>query len=114
MNSFFRYFDITTQVAAIPAAAVKIHWLPQWLALFLGIIVQPYFAHYQATHKWELTGLPGWFVFSLIAATLIFPGIYRNSFDAEKPWVIQVIPIFASGMGWQSLLSTAVAQINTN
>jgi hypothetical protein len=112
MRKILKYLDINSgaDVEAVAAGeATQLHWVPQWIALFAGIIIQPFFSKYQQTHTWDFSGLPGWLMFSFIVAILIFPGVYRNSFDPKKPVVLQVIPIFASGMGWQSLLTTAVA-----
>ncbi|WP_422932243.1 hypothetical protein [Singulisphaera sp. PoT] len=116
-DKLLRYFDITIPGVADATAAgdssadvqaVKVHWFPQWLALLLGIILQPSFSHYQQTHIWKFPAFPGWIFFSIIVAIMIFPGIYRNSFDPEKPIVIQIIPLFIAGMGWQSLLTTVL------
>jgi hypothetical protein len=35
---------------------------------------------------------------------LIFPAVYRNAFDPQKPLFVQLCAIFASGVGWQGLL----------
>lgn len=80
----------------------------QWLALFAGVLIQPFFQAYQATHKWQWAGFSGWALFALITSILIFPAVYRKAFDRDKPVIVQVGPIFAAGLGWQSLLTTAV------
>ena len=58
--------------------------------------------------QWAFDGFGAWAAFALIVSLVIFPGIYKNSFDPTKPVVVQILPIFAAGMGWQSLLSTVV------
>jgi hypothetical protein len=60
-------------------------WLPQYLALILGIFVQPYFDQFRETHKWTLPSLgegTGWFAFAVIAGLIAFPasaGVYTSS-----------------------------------
>jgi hypothetical protein len=113
VNGLTRYFDLYSSIRQTPGSSSStegkdLRWQWQWVALFLGIVIQPFFAHFQATHTWSLDGFWGWAAFSGIAAIIIFPAIYRHSFDPEKPIVVQVIPIFTAGLGWQSLLTTAV------
>jgi hypothetical protein len=81
--------------------------LPQYLALVAGIAVQPFLAVFQETRRWDLSGWQGWVPFSLIVGLIIFPGIYKRSFDPEKNLFVQLCAVFASGLGWQSLLATA-------
>jgi hypothetical protein len=90
----------------------QVHWLPQWLALLLGVVVQPYFAHYQQHREWNFDGFLGWALFALIAAIIAFPSVYRNAFDPKSPIIVQIIPIFTAGLGWQSLLATAAKAAN--
>jgi hypothetical protein len=80
----------------------------QWVALFAGVLIQPFFQNYQATHQWTFGGLGGWALFSLITSVLIFPAVYKNAFDEDKPVIVQLAPIFAAGLGWQSLLTTVI------
>jgi len=80
----------------------------QWLALFAGVLIQPFFLQYQKTHHWAFDGVTGWALFALITSILIFPAVYRSAFDPEKPAMLQLAPIFAAGLGWQSLLTTAI------
>jgi hypothetical protein len=97
-------------VATAPASekSSKSSTFGQWVALFAGVMIQPSFQAYQATHKWAFDGLGGWAFFALITSVLIFPAVYRNAFDKDKPVVLQLAPIFAAGLGWQSLLTTAI------
>lgn len=80
----------------------------QYLVLLAGIVIQPYFAHFQQHKVWDFTAVPGWILFSAIVALVTFPAVYKNSFDPSRPMGIQLIPIFTAGLGWQSLFTTAM------
>src|SRR5262249_24887101 len=82
--------------------------LGQRLALLAGVTIQPFFQNYQTTHKWAWEGFSGWALFAGITSVLIFPLVYRRTFDRDQPALVQLGPIFAAGIGWQSLLSTVV------
>lgn len=113
MNKIIRYFDLASEIRPKIAKARSenqpvppANWQLQYLALLLGIIVQRFFHQYMTTGTWNLSGLGGWVIASIILAIVIFPGIYKNSFDPERPIFVQLCVIFTSGMGWQSLAST--------
>lgn len=85
--------------------------LPQYVALALGILVQPPFEHFRNTnpHQWDLSSITwGWVVFAIFVGTVIFPAVYKAAFDPTKPIFVQLCAIFTSGLGWQALLQTAV------
>jgi hypothetical protein len=116
LNSIIRYFDLASEtrkggayavaenVGAKPAA-----WWPQYLALVLGIFVQPPFENFRNTHQWDFALLPHWIPFAVIVSLAIFPAVYKNAFDPTRPMFVQLCTIFAGGLGWQALLQTAVA-----
>ena len=115
MDKLIRYFDLASEVREKRAFAVAggkerkpPNWIPQYVALLFGVVLQPLFAHYQMKGVWEFHGLLGWILFAAIVAVIIFPAVYKNSFDPEKPIVVQFCTIFAGGMGWESFLKTAV------
>lgn len=113
MNAIAGYFDLhrnlrQTTPVAMAGGGSNLSWQFQYMALLLGIIIQPYFAHFQQHREWALTAVPGWIAFSIIVALVCFPGVYRKSFDPEQPMVVQVIPIFTAGLGWQSLFTTVM------
>lgn len=89
-----------------PAPAV---W-PQWLALTLGVLIQPFLSNYRETGSWPIPEFEpwGWLAFALIVALVLFPAIYRNAFDPTKPVIVQIIPIFTAGLGWEALFGAAV------
>jgi len=78
----------------------------EYLALVLGIFVQPCLANYQKTGAWSLAGWSGWAIFAIIVGLLIFPAAYNNAFAPTKPLFVQLCAIFAAGVGWQSLFET--------
>ena len=82
--------------------------LGQWLALFAGVLIQPFFQTYQTTHVWAWNGISGWVLFALITSFVAFPSVYRHAFDTDRPVIVQLAPIFTAGLGWQSLVTTAL------
>jgi len=84
------------------------HWVPQYISLILGILIQPFFAAYQQTGNWNFAGFSGRILFALIVGLAIFPAVYKSAFDPDKPLFVQLCAIFAAGMGWESLLKTAL------
>jgi hypothetical protein len=95
--------------AVAPSQKARSAWF-QWMALFGGILIQPFFQAYQASanHQWSFDGFGGWTLFALITSVVIFPGVYKRAFDQDSPVLVQLAPIFTAGLGWQSLLTTAI------
>jgi hypothetical protein len=113
LHGLVRYFDIASddrvrQQGADGGPAPKLYVAPQWIALVLGVLVQPFLATYQKTGHWQFNGAIAWLPAALLIAIVIFPSVYRNSFDPSKPWIVQIIPLFTAGLGWNALFSAAV------
>jgi len=115
MNTLIRYFDLVADVRPRHAKAKaagetsrELHWLPQYIALLLGIVVQPFIQRYMTSGAWNLAGLWGWVAASAFIAVVALPAVYRRSFDPEKPLPVQLAVMFSSGMGWQSLVGAAL------
>ena len=118
INRIIRYFDLQASSrgdakfqgrdAGSPRADLTV--FPQYVALVLGILVQPYFEKYRATGSWAFSqsAAIGWLVFAAITGLVVFPSVYRRAFDAGQPKFVQFCDIFAGGMGWKALLDTAV------
>jgi hypothetical protein len=109
-----RIQPLKESAAALTETKPAIQWwflVLQYLVLVLGIVIQPFFANYQATHNWSFTGFWGWLLFSVIAGLAILPSVYKNTIDPEKPLPIQLCVLFVAGMGWESLLSTAISTV---
>jgi hypothetical protein len=114
MNTLVRYFDISrrpTPNRAFIEQGGTFPWFLQYLALVLGITVQPFLAAYQQSGAWHVNGLAGRIVFAVITSLIVFPAVYRKAFDPEKPLFVQFCAVFAAGMGWESLLKSAVKAV---
>jgi hypothetical protein len=115
MQKIIEYFDLGSEararqraISTNAAAQTSIPWLPQYIALLLGIVVQPFFQRYMETGVWELRGFWGWLAGSAILSAMAFPSVYKKTFDVEKPLFVQLCVIFTAGTGWQTLVSTAL------
>ena len=110
MNSFVKYFELRPadyDAARLPLGKTKSVWA-QWSALFLGVIIQPYFEGFRENRVWQFSGFWGWTLFALITSVIIFPAVYRKAFDDDAPAIVQIAPIFAAGLGWESLIGTVL------
>jgi hypothetical protein len=112
-NAIIDYFDLRSTFGALspgqspPKAAAAQHAavLPQYGAVALGVLADPLLRNYIATQHFGLdaaviatrTG------FALLMAIALLPAVYKNAFDPEKPILVQLCALFASGLGWQSL-----------
>lgn len=114
LNNLIRYFDLQSATRSAKAeghaASDRAPVFPQYAALALGVIVEPFLRHYIETGSWavELRTVIGRIVFGLIIAVVILPSVYRSSFDPTKPILVQLAALFPMGLGWQSLLNAAV------
>lgn len=117
MKTIIKYFDLASDLRSkrreVKGAITKtFHWLPQYVALVAGVLIQPFFNAYQQTGQWNFTGFTGRVLFAVIVGLAIFPAVYKRAFDLEKPLFVQLCAIFAAGMGWESLLRTALKAAN--
>ncbi len=83
----------------------------QWIALLIGVLIQPFFSFYKEHGSiiWnEAYKNKEFMIFAVIVAVIVFPSIYRKAFDSDRPKWIQMIPIFTAGLGWQTLVDSAV------
>jgi hypothetical protein len=115
MNTIMNYFDLASQIRTYtPINGGKglqereLHVIPQYIALVLGIVIQPFLSTYQSIGFWNTNVIPERILFGIIVGVIIFPVIYKGTFDPKKPISVQLCSIFALGMGWQTLLSTAL------
>jgi hypothetical protein len=117
LNDIIRYFDLQSdrrQMAAVPhanGAPPPLPVLPQYLALALGVAVQPFLNHYIETHQWNVSwgAVIAQVVFGLLMAVCIFPAVYKNAFDPGKSLFVQLCAIFTAGLGWESIFKSAAA-----
>ncbi|UCF79578.1 MAG: hypothetical protein JSW03_04865 [Candidatus Eiseniibacteriota bacterium] len=113
MKRLLRYFDLASGTTAAPGKrrVPRAGGLFQYVALFMGVWIQPFFAQYQATGQWSMAISWGWVLFAAIVCVPIFPAVYRKSFDPEKPGIIQLCSIFTVGLGWESMLGSVLKAI---
>lgn len=118
-NGLIRYFDLqSSQRSKSPKghASSTNHApvIPQYVAVSLGVIVEPFLRHYIASGSWgvDVSTLLGRVIFGLIIGIVILPGIYKSTFDSTKPVSIQVAALFPLGIGWQSLFTSATKAVS--
>jgi hypothetical protein len=120
LNEVIRYFDLQSerrsvapagQAKAAPGARRHAPVLPQYGAVSLGVLVEPFLQNYIASGTFDVdfAGALGRTGFALLIAITLLPAVYKNAFDPDKPIVVQLCALFVSGLGWQSLFQTAVA-----
>jgi hypothetical protein len=51
----------------------------------------------------DVAGIAAGTGFALLIAIAILPAVYKNAFDPDKPVLVQLCALFASGLGWRSL-----------
>lgn len=118
-NKVIAYFDLQSDKRGRAALqgktlgqpdAVSLTVIPQYVALVLGIVVQPYLEHFRTKGSWtfDWSSAWGWALFALIAGLIVFPSAYRKSFDSGQPKFVQFCVIFVAGIGWQALFLAAV------
>lgn len=86
--------------------------LPQWLSLFVGVLIQPFFTYFKENgniNDWsEVYSNYYYIIFGIVIATIIFPSVYRSTFDTDRPKFLQIIPIFTAGLGWQTMVDSVI------
>ena len=108
LKNYFTLYTDSNRVLeeGVETNSSKPHSLIQWLVLLLGIVFQPFFTSFKDTGDFVWDYSWKFLLFAIIVALIAFPGIYRKAFDSDKPKWIQIIPIFTSGLGWQTLVDT--------
>ncbi|RTL34649.1 MAG: hypothetical protein EKK53_25630 [Burkholderiales bacterium] len=113
MNGLIRYFDLQSAnrgvVARGHAAAPKQPVLPQYLAVSAGVVAEPFLRKYVEVGAWSLdwSSLGGRVAFGLLVGIVLLPAVYKSSFDAKKPLLVQLAALFPVGIGWQTLFASA-------
>jgi hypothetical protein len=111
INKLIHYLDLQSENRQLNVVAkhnknrksVPLPVIPQYIALVLGIMIQPYLVTFQNTGHWKFDDLVNWLIFALITAVTIFPTVYKKTFDPNSSLFVQLCTIFSSGVGWQSL-----------
>jgi hypothetical protein len=114
-NKLIRYFDLQSDRRTLGMKAqggspgqAPSPVIPQYCMLVTGIVAQHFLEIFRRTGEWQLGGFWAQLLFAIIVGVVIFPAIYKQSFDPEKPIFVQLCSIFAGGMGWDSLFTAAV------
>jgi hypothetical protein len=114
LNKVGGYFDLQSESRAAAAQEqtkgnIYAPVLPQYAAVCLGVIAEPYLRHYINSGFWEYDGqnFISRIVFGLVVSIIILPGVYKSSFDPGKPIAVQLAALFPIGIGWQSLVASA-------
>ena len=128
LDGVVRYFDLhspagTVRPARGPAASAKKRVaaptakhaavLPQYGAVTLGVLADPLLRNYIETKSFalDISGIAAGTGFALLMAIAILPAVYKNAFDPDKPILIQLCALFASGLGWQSLFQAGATAV---
>lgn len=128
LDGVVRYFDLhspagTVRPARGPAASAKTRAaaptaahaavLPQYGAVALGVLADPLLRNYIETKSFalDISGIAAGTGFALLMAIAILPAVYKNAFDPDKPILIQLCALFASGLGWQSLFQAGATAV---
>ena len=78
--------------------------LPQYAFLLLGITFQPIIENFHDGQALLFNIGPSGLIASMVIAILIFPAVYKASWDADKPIFVQLCTIFGVGVGWESIV----------
>jgi len=114
INGIIRYFDLQSATRGEPrlqaGMGAKPPVLLQYAVLVAGIVIDPYYHSYATTGTFGAItwiGLVQRALFSLVTGIIIFPTVYRHAFDDKNPTFLQLCPLFVSGIGWHSLISSS-------
>lgn len=106
MGAIKSYFDLRSKSNVIRPLGQKSFVIPQYVAMVVGIIAQPFIDGYKEHNTWpDTTALLGRVIFGLVVGFAIFPGVYRRAWDNNSPLFVQLCSIFSAGLGWQTLIS---------
>ncbi|MEH2552359.1 hypothetical protein V1283_009004 [Bradyrhizobium sp. AZCC 2262] len=120
INSVIAYFDLQSERRSnVPVghSSDKHEYapvVPQYLALALGVLTDPFLRNYIAAgaFNFSLQTAGGRSIFALLIALVLLPAVYRNAFDPDRPISVQLCALFVSGLGWQSVFQTAVKAVS--
>ena|SRR5438067_524519 len=112
LNKIIGYFDLTNTTGSFRPKAYStegktLHAGWQYTALVLGIFVEKFWSEYRQTRHVSFAGAPLHLLFAIITGLILFPGAYKNSFNPGQNPFIQFCVVFATGIGWQSVINNA-------
>ena len=119
INKIVTHFDLYNSLRSPGARAFESgsstpsNWwiLAHFIALIVGILSKPFVDAYQSGDISSFTMSVPLIIFSCIVAIAIFPAVFKNSYNVGNPRVVQLCVTFASGLGYQSLFTTAAKAI---
>ena len=110
LDNVGRYFDLQSeQRANLEAAAGHAPVLPQYAALSLGVLAQPFLSKYASDGSIAFDVSVAAIIFALLMAIVLLPAVYKNAFDPQKPILVQLCALFTAGVGWEAMFK-AVAK----
>jgi hypothetical protein len=73
------------------------------------VVIEPLLRTYIVSGTWQYqsSALLGRVIFGLIVGLILLPGIYKSTFDPQKPVPVQLAALFPLGIGWQTLFTSA-------
>jgi len=79
-----------------------------FMTLILSVIASRFIDYYRAAVSWSLVKDWQYLLFAAIVSLLAFPIVYRKAqHSRHDPVLVQLGVIFAAGLGWEKVLSTA-------
>lgn len=79
-----------------------------FMTLILSVIASRFIDYYRAAVSWSLFKDWQYLLFAAIVSLLAFPIVYRKAQHSRNdPVLVQLGVIFAAGLGWEKILSTA-------
>lgn len=113
MTAILSYFDLKrspgtareNESAVAPPDPV---W--QYVPLAAGVAAGPFVHEYIAGHHLNLQWTDAWqqMILGLLLAFVLFPAVYRNAFDPDRSFFMQLFAVFTVGIGWQALFHAAL------
>ena len=117
-HRIFQYFDINSKIKQfsdeIPQTyepnleRSNFRWLPQWLAIIVSLLLHPFLEAFKESGIWGLGQYPLGALWSGLFALIVFPALYKNIIETQKPNSLVVFFIFITGLGWQELFGIAI------
>jgi len=79
-----------------------------FVTLIFSVIASRFIDYYRAAVSWSLFRDWQYLLFAAIVSLLAFPIVYRKAQHSRNdPILVQLGMIFAAGLGWEKVLSTA-------
>lgn len=81
-----------------------------YVTVVLGIFGSTFLESYRTGQPWQMDWLTA--LIALIGGTVLLPGaVDRHKLNGKKEELVQFAVVFAYGMGWQTLIGSAVRAV---